>query len=90
MKPLRVAVEFERDVRRMGARGYKIEKLTAMVDLLRAGQPIPKNKRDHPLRGEWKNHRGCHIQGDWVLVYRMTEQELLLARTGWHKDVFDE
>jgi len=90
MRTLRVAVEFEKDVQRMDARGYKIKKLKDMVDLLRAGQPIPKNKRDHPLRGEWKNHRGCHIQGDWVLVYRVNGNELLLARNGWHKDIFDE
>jgi mRNA interferase YafQ len=90
MKLLRVAGQYEKDLRLMAKRGYRIRKLTAVVDRLRAGTQLPAKNRDHPLRGPWHHYRGCHIQGDWVLIYRDLGQEVLLARTGTHSDLFKE
>jgi mRNA interferase YafQ len=50
---------------------------------------LPEARRDHPLKGEWKGWRECHIQPDWLLIYRTTETEVLLARTGTHADLFE-
>ncbi len=44
--------------------------------------------KPHPLKGEWKNYWDCHIDPDWLLIYRITENEVLLARTGTHADLF--
>jgi mRNA interferase YafQ len=90
MKSLRLAGQYQKDLRLMSKRGYRIGKLNAVVDLLRAGKPLPPSNCDHPLRGPWHQYRGCHIQGDWVLIYRSLDTEILLARTGTHSDVFNE
>ena len=90
MKPLRLSGQYQKDLRLMERRGYRIKKLIAVVDQLRAGQQLPRQNVDHPLRGPWHTYRGCHIQGDWVLIYKNLETELLLARTGTHSDLFNE
>ena len=51
-------------------------------------EELPPSRRDHALKGEWKGHRECHVEPDWLLVYHATDDELLLARTGTHADLF--
>jgi mRNA interferase YafQ len=55
--------------------------------------PLPAEYNDHPLQGDWKDHRDCHIRGDWLLIYRIhTEQDrtetIVFVRTGTHADLF--
>ena len=89
MKTLRSpANAFKRDFKRITKRGYDPEKFEAVLDLLRRGQPLTEAHRDHPLKGEWKGWRECHIEPDWLLIYQTTETEILLARTGTHADLF--
>ncbi|WP_456822006.1 type II toxin-antitoxin system YafQ family toxin [Bradyrhizobium sp. USDA 4502] len=45
---------------------------------------------DHPLKGPWEDYRGCHVQGDWCLIYQNSAKELVLVRTGTHSDLFGE
>jgi mRNA interferase YafQ len=45
-------------------------------------------KRDHPLGGDWKHHRDCHIEPDWLLIYKLDGDDLYLVRTGTHSDLF--
>ena len=70
-----------------------------MSDLARVMQllidnaaPLSPEYRDHPLRGEWKEARDCHIAGDWVLIYRITAtpegEEIIFVRTGSHAEIF--
>ena len=61
-----------------------------MVDLLAMGQPLPERNRDHALTGDWVGHRECHIQPDWLLIYRVEEDVLVLTmtRTGTHSELF--
>ena len=61
-----------------------------MVDLLAMGQPLPERNRDHALTGDWVGHRECHIQSDWLLIYRVEEDVLVLTmtRTGTHSELF--
>ena len=84
------AGQFKRDVRRAQRRGKDMEKLKMVLSMLIEGRPLPATYRDHPLKGEWKGFRDLHIEPDWLLLYRVAGDELQLARTGTHADLFDE
>ena len=49
---------------------------------------MPPARRDHPLKGEWQGFRECHIEPDWLLIYEATDDDVTLARTGTHADLF--
>jgi mRNA interferase YafQ len=72
----------------MRKRGKDLEKIKAVIDLLVAGEPLPPKNRDHKLGGNWIGRRDCHVEPDWILIYKLTEDELLLERTGTHSDLF--
>lgn len=80
---------FERDLKRITRQGKDLDKLESIVDLLQAQQPLPARCRPHLLRGNWTGHWDCHIEPDWLLLYRLTATELILVRTGSHADLFD-
>ncbi len=80
--------QFKKDVKRMRKRGKDLEKVKAVIDLLVAEEPLPPKNRDHKLGGNWIGRRDCHIEPDWVIIYKLTEDELLLERTGTHSDLF--
>jgi mRNA interferase YafQ len=81
---------FKRDVRRVERRNKDMNKLRLALSLLIAGEPLPAEYGDHPLRGDWKGFRDLHLESDWLLLYRIEGDELQLARTGTHADLFDE
>jgi mRNA interferase YafQ len=89
MLSVRQARAFRRDVRRLARRGADLAKLENVVALLAAAAPLEARNRDHPLSGGWKGFRHCHVEPDWVLIYRVVENELQLARTGSHADLFE-
>ena len=89
MKSLRYTTQYKKDLKRIAKRGYRLEKLVAIVDKLQSGKPLSPIDDDHPLKGPWDSYRGCHVQGDWCLIYRATDNEIELARTGTHTDLFD-
>ena len=89
MLAVREATAFRRDVRRLGGRGADLAKLEKVVSLLAAKRPLEPRHRDHFLSGNWKNFRDCHVAPDWVLIYRVEGNELQLARTGSHADLFE-
>ena len=72
----------------MKKRGKDIGKLKEVVEKLAAGISLEPRYRDHPLTGNWKNSRDCHIEPDWVLIYTSDKQSLRLERTGTHSDLF--
>jgi mRNA interferase YafQ len=74
----------------MRKRGKDLKKLKAVLDLLVEGDTLPVRFRDHPLSGNWNGYRDLHTEPDWVLIYRVADDELRLARTGTHADIFDE
>jgi mRNA interferase YafQ len=80
--------QFKKDVKRMRKRGKDLDKIKAVIDLLVAEEPLPPKNRDHKLGGNWIGRRDCHIEPDWILIYKLTEDELLLERTGTHSDLF--
>jgi mRNA interferase YafQ len=90
MKSLRITTQYRKDLKRVASRGWKLKKLAVIVDKLREGIPLSPIDDDHPLKGPWESYRGCHIQGDWCLIYRHEEGDILaLVRTGTHSDLFD-
>ncbi len=88
MKALRPQSAFKKDFKRISKRRYDLAKLEAVVDLLRNDQPLPPARRDHSLKGEWQDFRECHIEPDWLLIYQITAEHVVLARTGTHADLF--
>jgi mRNA interferase YafQ len=82
--------KFKRDVKRMEKRGKDMTKLRAVLIMLIEQQVLPVEYKDHPLRGDWKGFRDLHIESDWLLLYRIEGEELQLARTGSHSDLFRE
>jgi mRNA interferase YafQ len=89
MKSLRYSGQFNKDLKLAKRRGWRIDKLLKIVEKLQSGQPLSPIDDDHPLKGPWDSYRGCHVQGDWCLIYQITKDELLLARTGTHADLFE-
>jgi len=81
-------VQFKKDIKRQIKQGKDQRKLIAVVEALLAGKALPPRSRDHPLKGAWKGRRDCHIEPDWILIYRRTADELRLERTGTHSDLF--
>lgn len=88
MKDVRAKNTFVKDLRRAQKRRYDISLIHIIIDQLRRGSLLPPASRDHLLKGEWKGWRECHIQPDWLLIYKTSDTELLLARTGTHADLF--
>ena len=89
LTPIR-STRFKRDVRRAGRRGKDLIKLRTLLELLVQQEPLPARYLDHPLRGAWRSYREAHIEPDWLLIYRVEGNALLLARTGSHIDLFRE
>jgi len=79
---------FERDLRRVRKQGKDLDKLEAIVNLLQAQEQLPSRCRPHPLRGNWAGHWDCHVESDWLLLYKVTERALILVRTGSHAELF--
>ena len=82
--------QFKRDYKAAMKRHMKIELLDDVIRLLACGETLPERYRDHALTGSLDEFRECHIQPDWLLIYRI-ENDLLvltLARTGTHSDLF--
>jgi mRNA interferase YafQ len=80
---------FKRDLRLVSKRGKDLGKIGAIIDLLQARKPLPAKNKDHALSGDWHNHRECHVEPDWLLIYQIREDFLILERTGSHADLFD-
>lgn len=81
---------FKKDYKLAIKRGLNIKLLEDIVAALAMGEPLPEKNMDHPLTGNWSGHRECHIQPDWLLIYRIDGDVLILtlARTGTHSDLF--
>lgn len=83
---------FKKDYKRIIKRGYKAERLEKVLDYLVNEIPLPQEYRDHDLTGNWKGYRECHIQPDWLLIYKIRNDSLVLTltRTGTHSDLFNK
>ena len=84
---LRTTTAFERDLRRVNKQGKDLDKLEAIVNTLQDREQLPARCRPHPLRGIWAGHWDCHVEPDWLLLYRVTNEALILVRPGSHADL---
>jgi len=81
--------QFRRDLKKAIKRGKDLALLSAVIDMLQHEKPLPPANRDHALVGDYIGHRECHVQPDWLLVYRVDHAELILVlqRAGTHADL---
>ena len=89
MKLLIHSTRFLRDKKRMAKRRVDFRKLHAVLVRLQCNEPLPTSTRPHKLGGEWDGFWECHIEADWLLIYNVTDETVLLARTGSHADLFE-
>jgi mRNA interferase YafQ len=73
----------------MRKRGKVMDKIDALISLLLDGIPLNEQYQDHPLRGSLAGYRGCHVEPDWVLIYAIRENDLILFRNGTHSDILE-
>ena len=80
--------QFRKDFKKIRRRGKDIGKLECVIKVILAGDPLEERHHDHPLGGQWTGSRDCHVEPDWVLIYRVDADCLYLERTGSHSDLF--
>ncbi|MBE2180943.1 MAG: type II toxin-antitoxin system YafQ family toxin [Chthoniobacterales bacterium] len=88
MKAIYETSQFRKDLKKLRKQGKDIDKLKAIVSRITAGQPLEARCRDHALTGSLKGSRDCHIEPDWLLIYRVDDESLFLERSGTHSDLF--
>ncbi len=79
---------FEKDLKRMQKRGKDIGKFKTVALKLMAGEVLEPRYCDHPLVGNFANRRDCHIEPDWLLIYRFEADKVIFERMGTHADLF--
>ncbi|EGJ31091.1 MULTISPECIES: type II toxin-antitoxin system YafQ family toxin [Moorena] len=79
---------FKKDVKRLQKRGKNMEKLKSVIDKLLERKELEPKYKDHALTGNWSGYRDCHIEPDWILIYKTSETNLFLVRSGSHADLF--
>jgi len=89
LEPARTAA-FKADVVRCKRRGCDMDLLRVVMGRLIHRKRLEAKCRDHGLSGEWAGHRECHLEPDWLLIYRVAGDEITFERTGKHSDLFDE
>jgi mRNA interferase YafQ len=80
--------QFERDIKKAEKRGKSLEKLKIIARALIEGRRIDPLHRDHQLIGSYAGRRECHIEADWLLIYKIEKEWIIFERTGSHSDLF--
>ncbi len=82
---------FKKDFKLAQKQGLDLNKLKEIITLLANGEPLPPKNKDHQLKGNYKGHRECHIEPDWLLIYKIQDDMLILTlvRTGSHSKLFN-
>ncbi|MBQ7710519.1 MAG: type II toxin-antitoxin system YafQ family toxin [Bacteroidales bacterium] len=90
MRQIVFTSQYKRDLKLALRRNLPEEKLNEVIKLLATDQPLPAANKDHALKGEFRGFRECHIQPNWLLMYRKDDLmlQLVLMRTGTHADLF--
>lgn len=90
MLTIKYQAAFKKDYKRIVKRGYDMRLLEKVIELLANQKPLPEKNLDHQLSGDYAGCRECHITPDWLLIYEVADEELILylTRTGSHSDLF--
>ena len=88
---IEITARFKKEYKKAQKQGLDMSLLKNIVSLLADGKKLPDENRDHSLGGNWKGYRECHIQPDWLLIYKVEKNilTLTLSRTGSHADLFN-
>lgn len=90
MLTIKYEAAFRKDFKRIVKRGYDVRLLEKVIEILVSGSLLPEKYKDHSLNGNYRDCRECHITPDWLLIYQIKGDELILCltRTGTHSDLF--
>lgn len=80
--------QFKKDFKLITKRQKKLDKLQFIISELQHGRSLPPKNKNHKLRGNYADCWECRIEPDWLLIYQMTSEALILIRTGTHADLF--
>ncbi|MFZ4776346.1 MAG: type II toxin-antitoxin system YafQ family toxin [Terrimicrobiaceae bacterium] len=90
MKTIFETGQFRKDLKKLKKRGKDILKLKAVVRQIASGATLDERHRDHALTGSLRGSRDCHVEPDWLLIYRKDKDSLFLERSGTHSDLFQK
>ncbi len=88
MLNIQYTTQFKKDFKRIKKQQKDLSKLQYVIEELANEIQLPPKYRDHSLIGNWKNHNECHIESDWILIYRISQDTLILERTGSHSELY--
>lgn len=84
-----VSKQFRKDLKKAKKQGKDLAKLQRVMNMLAGQKPLAAKYRDHPLTGKLKGYRDCHVEPDWVLIYRIKNPEIRFERIGTHSELFN-
>lgn len=90
MKRVHSSTAFEKDIERLVRRNKDMEKLKSVIRSLVCGEKLDQIYRDHKLTENYYGYRDCHIESDWLLIYKCNKDYLFLIRTGTYSDLFKQ
>ena len=79
---------FSKDVKRAKRRNQNLESLQKVIEMLQSGNTLPREYKLHPLKGKYSGYMECHIEPDWLLIWKADSKNVYLTRTGTHSDLF--
>lgn len=88
MKPVIQTSQFKKDIKRLKKRGKDLDRLGEVIRMLASNTALDEKHRDHALIGRWVGSQDCHVEPDWILIYRNEPDSLFLERSGSHSDLF--
>lgn len=89
MREIDYTKKFRKDLKREVKTDPRVESLLrSVLELLQAGKDLPAKLKDHPLQGDWISYRDCHLKPDLVLIYKVDDTTITLARIGSHSEIF--
>jgi mRNA interferase YafQ len=80
--------KFSKDLKLAKKRDFNLNKLKVLLEILQRGENLPVNYKSHQLKGKYSGYMECHIEPDWLLVWKEEQNNIYLARTGTHSDLF--
>ncbi len=80
--------KFSKDVKRAKRRNENLESLQKVIKMLQSGDTLPQECKLHPLKGKYSGYKECHIEPDWLLIWKADSKNVYLTRTGTHSDLF--
>jgi mRNA interferase YafQ len=89
MRNILITTQFKRDVKKIKKAGKDAAKLKEIIEKIVKGESLDEKYRDHALTGNYRQTRECHIEPDWLLIYKLTKENLILIRTGSHSELFN-